>query len=139
MGVDPGEKHIGIALANPTIGLAKPLMIIKHISRAENAARIVKLAEENHCGAIVIGCPTDSDGQEGVSARRSLRLINAIREISSIELIPWDESHTSQDAMETLIASGAKKKNRQKRLDDLSAAMLLIDYMASLNLGSHNA
>ncbi len=129
LAVDPGEVRIGIAISDETGTLARPFSILRHISRSENARKIVELALETSAELIVVGMPLDSQGEVGPKARSTLRLVEALRIISSVEVIPWDESNSSQKAAEIRIQTGIGRKNRAKPIDDLAAAVILQDYL----------
>ena len=129
LAVDPGEVRIGIAISDETGTLARPFSILRHISRSENARKIVELALETSAELIVVGMPLDSQGEVGPKARSTLRLVEALRTISSVEVIPWDESNSSQKAAEIRIQTGIGRKNRANPIDDLAAAVILQDYL----------
>ena len=55
LGIDPGEKNIGIAISDPTGTLSRPLKVITHISKRANAERILEIAQAENVGLIIIG------------------------------------------------------------------------------------
>ena len=81
LAVDPGEVRIGIAISDETGTLARPLTILRHVSRSDDARRIVELAQQAEAGAIVVGLPLDAQGEVGPKARSALRLVEALRAI----------------------------------------------------------
>ena len=54
LGIDPGDKRLGIAISDPTKTIASPMMVLDHISREEDAQKIIKIAEENQVSLIII-------------------------------------------------------------------------------------
>ena len=74
LAVDPGGKHIGIALSDPTGTIANPLTVLKHIARPVDAAAIADLARQHEAGRIVVGQALDDDGQPTPQSRRAVRL-----------------------------------------------------------------
>ena len=70
LGVDPGEKRIGLAISDPTGTLARPLRVIKHQAREEDAKQIAVAAVEEGAQMIVVGQPLSSDGTVGPQARK---------------------------------------------------------------------
>ncbi len=129
LGVDPGDVRIGIAISDESGTLARPLNILRHVSRPEDAHRIAEIAQEAEAGAIVVGMPLDAQGEVGPKARSSLRLIEALRAICQLPVIPWDESYSSQKAAKIRIQAGVKRKTRAKPIDDLAAAVILQSYL----------
>jgi putative Holliday junction resolvase len=129
LAVDPGEKRIGIAISDPSKIIASPLVVIKHVSRAADAARIVGIAGENNVSLIVIGSPLDSEGNVGPQARKSERLADSIRSQTEISVILWDESGSSQEAEKAQQLLKIKRKKRREQLDALAAAVILQDYL----------
>jgi len=119
LGVDPGEKRLGIAISDPSGTIAGPLTVVKH------AARIARLAAEQGAVLIVVGQPLDAEGEVGPQGRKSLRLAEAIRSCTDLPVELWDESGSTQAAIEARRAMGAKRKKRSGHLDDLAATFLL--------------
>ena len=133
LGIDPGEKRIGVAVSDPLGMIANPLMVLEHISRDQNAQRIVALAEEKEAIQIVVGLPLNSEGEIGPSAKRSVRLANAIRKYTSKEVILWDESGSTKAAQQAYIQMGVSKKKRRGHLDRIAATVILQSYLNDLN------
>lgn len=131
LAVDPGDKRIGVAISDPTGLIAKPLSILEHCSREEDARRIIQIADENECQMIVIGQALLVDGQIGYRARSSMRLRDAITNLSLIKTVLWDETGTTKEAISTRIKMGMSQKKRRKHMDDLAAAILLDDFLSS--------
>ena len=94
LGIDPGEKNIGIAISDPTGNLANPVTVIRHVSRLFDAASIAQIALENSAELIVVGQALDIDGKPTLSGRRAGRLAAAIRTQTEIPVILWDESNS---------------------------------------------
>jgi putative Holliday junction resolvase len=122
LAVDPGEARIGLAVSDPTRTLARPLKILTHRSRAADAQAIVEEAKTLDADLILIGLPLDAEGRAGPQARRSLRLVEAVRRAGSIEVATWDESGTTQMAIELGGRQGLE-------LDARAAAVLLQEFL----------
>lgn len=129
LAVDPGEKRIGLAISDPSGTLARPLMVLNHVARAKDALRIAEIAGEEAVSAIVVGQPLDANGDVGPQARKSNRLANAIRAVTQIPVHLWDESGTTQAAINSRVALGTSRKKRKGHLDDLAASILLQDFL----------
>lgn len=143
LAVDPGEKRLGVAISDPTGTLSRPLCVIQHQSRSKNAQKIATLAQEEAVELIVIGQALDSEGAVGAQARKSQRLADAIQAETQIPVKLWDESGTTQAAVQSRIAMGVSRKKRRGHLDDVAASILLQDFLnyrndAAKNEENHN-
>jgi putative holliday junction resolvase len=131
LGVDPGEKRIGLAISDPTATIANPLQVIKHVSRALDAASIAQIAAENGCEKIVVGQALDSEGNPGPAARHAARLAEAIRAQTDLPVQLWDESGSTQAARSAAIALGVGRRKRAGHLDEIAATVILQSYLDS--------
>ena len=133
LGVDPGDKRIGLAISDPTQTIANPLIVIKHVARTIDAAQIVQTAVDQDAVMIIVGCPYDIDGLSGPQARKSERLAEAIRTQTDLPVELWDESGSTQEARAARISMGVKRSKRAGHLDDLAATFILQSYLNSKN------
>ena len=129
LGIDHGNVRIGVAISDPTGSLARPLRIMKHISRSEDALNVANLAQVEGCQVIVVGLPLDADGSMGFRARSVNRFIEELQCQTDLSVIAWDESHSTQHALQASISRGEGKKKRQEAMDDQAAAIILQDYL----------
>lgn len=129
LAVDPGDVRIGLAVSDPLGIIANPLQVINHISRDENARRIAAIAAEKEAILIVVGQPLDSEGEVGPAAKKSVRLANAIRKFTEIEVVLWDESGTTKAAQRAYIEMNVPKKKRRGHLDHIAATLILQSYL----------
>jgi putative Holliday junction resolvase len=138
LAVDHGEKRIGLALSDPTGTIASPFKVIEHVSRLMDAAQVATLAHENDVGLIVIGQSFDEEGQPNLAGRRAAKFAQALREQTSIPIVLWDESFSTQDARAARIELGVSRKKRSGHQDAFAAVMILQSYLES-NKPSINA
>jgi putative Holliday junction resolvase len=131
LAVDHGEKRIGLALSDPTATIASPFKVIEHISRLMDAAQVATLAQENEVGLIVIGQSFDEEGQPNLAGRRAAKFAQALREQSSIPVVLWDESFSTQDARAARIQLGVSRKKRAGHQDSFAAVVILQSYLES--------
>jgi putative Holliday junction resolvase len=133
LAIDWGAKRIGLAVSDPTGKLARPLTVIQHISREENACRILDQAKMAEADVIVIGV-TYADGDEvSPSGRSAQRLAEEIEKQSTFKVILWDEEFTTREVKESMIRSGISRSKRRGHADDRAAATLLQNYLNSLD------
>jgi putative Holliday junction resolvase len=121
LAVDPGEVRIGLAISDPTGMLARPYKVLKHKSRRVDAIQISQEASQQAAALILVGLPLNQDGQVGPQARKSLRLVDAIKEETDIAVETWDESGTTKRALAS--------HEEDELLDARAAAYMLQDYL----------
>ena len=129
LGVDPGDKCIGLAVSDPTGTIARGLTVVNHVARAVDAATIAQIAVEQGAVKIIVGQALDDEGQVGPAARKAARLAEAIRLQTDLPVELWDESGSTQTAQQTRIVMGVSRKKRSGHLDDLAAAVILQSYL----------
>lgn len=129
LAIDPGEKHIGVAVSDSTGTIARPLATVRHTARAADAEAIVQLAVENEAEGIVIGWALDSEERAGPQARHAERLAEAIRALTPLPVSLHDESGSSQFAQSAMLASGKKRRDRQTQIHAVAAAAILQSYL----------
>ena len=127
--IDQGEKRLGIAISDPTGTIANPLEVLEHVSRTIDAASIAQLAIERGAELIIIGQALDEEDRPTAQARQAARLAGAIRVQTSIPVILWDESGSTQTARQARVAMGAPRRKRRGHMDDLAATVILQTYL----------
>ncbi|NIM92461.1 MAG: Holliday junction resolvase RuvX [Anaerolineales bacterium] len=121
MAVDPGDVRIGLAISDPSGTIAQPLKVIVHRSRAQDADAIIEEAKIHEVHKIVVGVPYDLEGEIGPQARKVLRLVDVLNEITELPIVLWDESGSSIQASEM--------SNSDSMLDARAAAVILQEFL----------
>ena len=129
LAADPGEKRIGLAISDLSGTIANPLRVIQHTARNVDAAVIAQTAGEEEAILIIIGQPLDDEGEIGPAARKAGRLADALRQQTEIEVVMWDESLSTREAIYARRAMGVNREKRKGHLDDLAAVVLLQSYL----------
>lgn len=129
LAVDPGEKRLGIAVSDPTASIARPLQVLKHVSRAVDAAMIASLAAEQEAARIIVGAALDDEGNSTPQSRHAERLVEAIRQQTALPVELWDESGSTQAARSARIAMGVSRRKRSGHLDEMAATVILQTYL----------
>jgi len=129
MGLDIGDKRIGVALSDPDKILARSLRVVRRRSQEADMALIASLVEEHEVEKIIIGHPLLLDGRAGEQATRIESYAAELRTVLGIPVVLWDESYSTQRAHEAMIEAGRGRKERKERLDAVAAAVILQDYM----------
>ena len=129
LAVDHGEKRIGLAISDPNGTIANPLTVVKHVSRALDAAQVATVASEQDAGLIIVGQSFDEDGQPNLAGRRAARFAEALQSQTDIPIQMWDESFSTQKARAARIQMGVSRKQRAGHLDQLAATVILQSYL----------
>ena len=129
LAVDWGSKRIGVAISDPTGRFARPLGVLNHISRAEDAKRIFALSVENSVKDIVLGVTYDEDNKLTPNGRSASRLAEAISSLFGKKVILWDESFTTKEAKHLQLEKGISRTGRIGHHDEMAAVMLLENYL----------
>ena len=98
LGVDLGERRIGLAVGDPSTGVARPLSTIRRRDLAGDVAVLTTLVHEHHIQGLVVGLPLSTTGAEGEQAARTRAWAEAIAPALGLPLAWQDERYTSQGA-----------------------------------------
>lgn len=127
--IDYGLKRTGIAYAEPPLFIAHPLLTIK---TNELFPFLSKFLNENKINKVVLGEPKSLDGSPTDLTNHVVQLKKKIiKNYSDIKVVFYDERFTSKIAQQSMIISGVKKKQRQKKgnLDLIAAVIILQSYL----------
>ena len=128
MGLDLGERRIGVAVSDPTGFLASARELIQSIGRAKDVAVVVERARAEGVSTVVVGVPVNMDGSYGPMAEKSRRFGAALEE-AGLEVVYWDERLTTTEASRYLRDTGMKRQKRRESIDSAAAAILLQSYL----------
>lgn len=138
LAVDPGSKRIGIAISDPQQLIATPLAVILHRSLHQDCSRIALLCEKHEVILVIVGQPLGGDNEMISQSRHSQKIAEALRSIVSVPVELWDESGSTDTALEINIAMGVNRKKRTGHQDQLAAAVILQTYLETReNQGEH--
>lgn len=121
LGIDLGERRIGIAISTPEGGLAIPLRILDATSEDADAQAITAIAKAEDADRLVIGHPISMDGSVGPQARRVETFVRRLEEISGLPVELCDERLSSAQARRTVKPG--------QPVDDIAASVILQTYL----------
>jgi putative Holliday junction resolvase len=130
LGIDYGRKRIGVAIADPLIRVASPLMTIKE---KEIEKTIMDTLNEYEINIIVVGYPVRTDGKRGKRAKEVENFAENLRRKFNIEVELWDERYTTMEAEKTMREMGKKPSKNKKKVDRIAASLILQSYLDSRN------
>lgn len=127
LGLDPGERRIGVAVSDPSGTIASPHSYVDAGSDAVEQIR--SLCGELGVSTIVIGLPLRLDGGEGPAARHSRRLGTELSTALDVAVEYWDERFTSVTAENAMLQGNVRRKKRKEKRDQIAAAVMLQGYL----------
>ncbi|HTR16980.1 MAG TPA: Holliday junction resolvase RuvX [Acetobacteraceae bacterium] len=122
IGLDPGQKTIGVALSDVSLLLASPYGSLKRGKLGANAAEILALARREGAGGLVIGLPLSMDGTLGPAAQAARDWARALAETTGLPVALWDERLSSSAVNRFLIAEADMTRRRRAEVVDRMAA-----------------
>jgi putative Holliday junction resolvase len=129
MGIDYGEKRIGIALSDPLLTFAYPFITLQNDSSF--LLNLSKIIDEKKIVKVILGLPSERFKSSKELSQKVLKLKSEIETKNKLEVILWDEEYSSAIAKEKVIESVTKKSRRKEKdlLDRHSAAVILQEYL----------
>lgn len=125
IGIDAGTKTLGLALSDVTRTIASPLVVLNRKRFKEDAAELLRLAEEHAVCGFVLGLPTNLDGTTGPRVQATRALARNLNALTPLPILLWDERLSTAEAERTLLAADASRKRRAAVIDKLAATIIL--------------
>ena len=132
MGLDYGNKTVGVAISDPLLVTAQGKEIIRRERTdklRKTLARIETLILENEIELIVLGCPKNMDGSEGERVEKTKEFQEMIERRTGITVVLWDERLTTVAADRYMMEAGIRRENRSKYVDEIAAVFILQGYL----------
>ena len=132
MGLDIGEKRIGVAVGETEIGIATPYNVIERRgSINDDVYTVIEIAKDQGVGELVVGLPLSLSGREGPQARSVRQLVEVIRTQTVLRVRTVDERYSTVDAERRMRDAGVKPSLNRGRVDSAAAAIILQAYFDS--------
>jgi putative holliday junction resolvase len=125
VGLDLGEKTIGLALSDTLLSVASPLETLKRGKFSVNAGELHRLIKEHGVGGLVVGLPLNMDGSEGPSAQSARAFARNFANLHDIPIVFWDERLSTAAVTRTLLEADSSRKRRAEVVDKMAAAYIL--------------
>lgn len=125
MGIDYGDKRIGVALSDLLCIISSPYEVFINKGEDESLKHLDKIIKENDVDEIAMGLPLNMDGSEGERAKLHREFGQKLSDFSGVTVHFVDERLTSAEAEEILISSGVRREKRKELIDKLSAQIIL--------------
>lgn len=129
LGLDVGDRRIGVALSDETATLATGLDTLERVGPRKDPNAVVALAQRHEAGEIVVGLPRSLDGSVGPQAQKVLEFMQSLRARTRIPVVAWDERFTTLMAQQVLIEAELSRERRKGVIDKVSAVLILQNYL----------
>lgn len=135
LGLDLGNKSLGIAISDQLVFLARGLETYNFEDKDFESALVYieKIIGENNVDVVVLGLPKNMDGTLGEQANYAIEFGENLKEMCDINIVMWDERLTSKMASNMMISQNLKRKKRKKDIDKMAAVIILQGYLDSKN------
>ena len=125
LGIDLGEKTIGLALSDVGRSIATPLETLRRTKFTPDAERIRALASRFEVGGIVMGLPLNMDGSEGPRAQATRAFVRNLKPLLGLPILFWDERLSTAAVTRALIEADTSRARRGELVDKVAAAYIL--------------
>jgi len=130
MGLDVGDKTIGVALSDPLGWTAQGLEVIRSGDNInQDLARLAEIVTEHGVEKILVGLPKNLNGTIGPQGEKVLAFIERLKEKIDLPVKTWDERLSTVAAERVLLEADVSRGKRKKVIDKMAAAVILQGYL----------
>jgi putative Holliday junction resolvase len=133
LGLDIGERRIGVAVSDPTGRVATPLAVLDARGLERDAGPLRRLVDDYEPEELVVGLPLTMAGEEGPQAAVVRATVRRLIEPLGIPVAYHDERLTSAEAERAMAAAGADARARRGAVDMVAASVLLQSHLDAEN------
>lgn len=134
LGLDIGNKTIGVAVSDPLGILAQGVTTIIRSSKVEDVKALKSIIDEYQVEKLIIGLPKNMNNSMGFQATRTMNYADYLKEALDMEIEFVDERLTTASATRSLIEGGVRRENRKKHVDKVAAVLILQTYLDQQSL-----
>ena len=125
LGLDLGEKTIGLALSDTILAVATPLQTLTRRKFTVNAGELSELIAQYGVGGLIVGLPLNMDGSDGPPAQSARAFARNFAAHTDIPIAFWDERFSTVAVTRTLLEADSSRKRRAEVVDKMAAAYIL--------------
>jgi putative holliday junction resolvase len=129
LGIDYGDKHLGLALSDPLRLTAQTLGMYTLETPKKDKRYFKELVERHHISEIVIGLPLRMDGSSGTRVEKTRVFGDWLQKTLELTIHYWDERLTTKQAMSILGEVNIRMKKKKKFKDQISASLILSSFL----------
>ena len=139
LGLDVGDRRIGLALSDETATLASGLPTLERVGPRKDLKAIAELARRHEVAQVVVGLPLRLDGSVGPQAQKVLAFMEDLRGVLRVPVVACDERLTTVAAEEALIEGQVRRRDRKALVDKVAAIIILQGYLDGRKLAEAGA
>ena len=124
-GLDLGTKSIGVAVSDPGLAVASPLLTIRRTKFTADAAALLDLCAKRAIGGLVLGLPRNMDGTEGPRCQSTRAFARNLERLTALPIAFWDERLSTVAAERALLEADTSRKRRSEVIDHVAAGFIL--------------
>jgi putative Holliday junction resolvase len=125
IGLDLGDKTIGVAVTDAMRSVATPLETVKRKKFGVDAARLVEIIEDRSIGGVILGLPRNMDGSEGPRCQSTRAFARNFEKLCPLPIGFWDERLSTVAAEKALLEADTSRKRRAEVIDHVAASYIL--------------
>lgn len=130
MGLDYGERRIGLALSDLLRITAQPFGVIERVGPRKDANAVGTHVEEQAVDLLVVGLPLTLAGEEGQAVEAVRIFVERMqRRLPGKKIVLWDERLTTVMAERAMIEAGARRDERRRKIDSVAASLILQSWL----------
>ena len=131
LGLDLGEKRIGVAFVPAGTTIAFPVKTIEVRGREQVLVEIKKLIVEHKAEKVVVGLPKTLKNEMGIAAQKRVQEVEWYQSRITVPMVMWDERLSSKEVERMLIDADVRRDRRREVIDQLAAQRILQNYLDS--------
>ena len=125
IGLDLGEKTIGVAVTDNFLSVATPLETVRRKKFGLDAARLSEIIADRRIGGLVLGLPFNMDGSEGPRCQSTRAFARNFEKLEGMPITFWDERLSTVAAERALLEADTSRKRRAEVIDHVAAGYIL--------------
>lgn len=129
MGLDVGDKTVGVAISDPLFVTAQPYETIKRRKAKFDIDRIEEIINDKEISLIVVGLPKNMNNTIGPQSMKVMSFVDLIKKRIDIDIVYEDERLTTVQSEAVLIDMNVRRENRKTHIDKIAASFILQSYL----------
>ena len=131
IGIDYGQKRIGVALSDCSGTIATPYKVVECKCEKMAINEILRICEDTGADKIIVGLPLNMNGSSGKMAESVKSFCDSLRHTTGLPVEKWDERLSSAQAERVLLEGDVRRSKRKQVIDKIAAQMILQGYLDS--------
>ncbi|MYM54233.1 Holliday junction resolvase RuvX [Thalassovita mangrovi] len=139
IGLDLGDKTIGVAISDVMQSVASPVETIRRKKFGVDAERLLQIVADRQAGGIILGLPRNMDGSEGPRCQKTRAFARNLSRLTELPIGFWDERLSTVAAERALIEADTSRAKRAEKIDNVAASFILqgfLDRLRNLRAGA---